>query len=563
MNKLFTFMFCGVALAGSVLAENSIGDYSTLLLGVLNETEGEVTINGLRLDAPGLSSSKRELSTRSESSNEVIVDVEGTTRYMVKNSRGYYVRTDGTVTGYEGTFATPVVYGPENEVYIINPITTLVTDTYVRGTIEGDKIEVPLPQTIVWENVGAVNNPIWEGFELRIMKAAQVAGPNGEEMMTFVIDEDKNSVYYTIGKDGSLTMENLGPDRILGVSRTPGGEWMGFGDVSQSFTPYPKEIMSVPEGVRLEDYSFITPTGGRILKVGFDDSAAYFVDLVPYIPGGVVKADMKDGLASIAQDQFFGIYDNYFIITKCGKFERKGSKRIVLTEGSYDMTFDSDTKEFRAVDPDLLLIFNASELEVNSFYYFQNLSMKYQASMEGTPTPPTGLQFIDEKYSDQTFQFSISNVGTNGNVLDFENMYYSIYLDGEILEFTSEDGGYPGIPEDEIWDEIPCSFVNGNDIMGNGQTYRVVIYPEGITTIGVQLVYYYGKERTESDIMTLNLETGKVTSSGVNEIMSGNPASTTYFDLSGRKVEHPSGGIFVKRVIYENGSVSVSKIICK
>lgn len=562
MNKQLTLMLCGLFLSGAALAENRIGDDRPFLPHAVNVTEREVTVNGLRLDAPGLPSSKTELSTISESSNEVIVEAEGTTRYMVKNSSGYFVK-NGSVTGYEGEFATTVVYGSENDVYIINPLTTLITDTYVRGTIEGNKIEVALPQTLIWENLGTANDPMWEGFELRVMKLEKVTGANGEEMLTYVVDEDKNSVYYTIDEDGGLTMENLGQVGMLGVVRKPGGEWIGYGDVSQSFTPYPRELVTLPEGIQLEDYSFVTATGGRIVKVGFDKDAAYFVDLVPYIPNGVIKADFKDGVASIVQDQFFGIYDNYFIITKCGNFERKGSKRIVLTEGSYDMTFDSETKEFRAVDPERLLIFNASEWEVNSFYYFQNLSIKYQDSMEGIPTPPTGLEFMDDKYSDQTFQFSISNVGANGNVLDFENLYYSIYLDDEILEFTSEDGCYPGIPEDEIWDEIPCSFINGDDIMGNGQTYRVIIYPEGITTVGVQLVYYCGKERTQSEIMTLNLETGKVTSSGVNEIIAGNPVSTTYFDLSGRKVAHPSGGIFVKRVIDEDGKVSVSKIICK
>lgn len=564
MNKFFTLILSSLLFAGSAHAGSLITESIRQTGNIAVETGEAVTINGLRLKTKSHSTNVKKAPAGTSVMTDVITEVKGRTQYMTKTPRGYVLRNE-MILEYGGSFATDIVYGDNNDVYFLNPMSMVRTDTYVRGTIEGDRIVVELPQTVLKENLGTDAQPVWEGFNLSAMKLAVVKGPDGNETLTYVIDEDVTSVYYTIDDDGTLTLGGLGRDGLLGLSYCSDGEWTGDGDLSQEFVPYNRELVTLPEGIKLENYALVIGQNGFMIKAGFTDDAVYLVGLLPYIPDGVVKADIKDGIASISQHQLVGLYDTYFITTRCGVFERKGSKKIVFTDGPYEMTFDDKTKEFSAVDPDKIFIFNAAENTVKDFVYFMNLAFRYQDSMSGTPSNPTELKYREDDYfynGFYTFQFNVPNVATNGNVIDLDNMYYSIFIDGEIMEFSTEEGYYPGIPDDEIWDELPCTFSNGFDINGNGTTYSIGLYPEGITTIGVQIYYYNGKERTESAIMTLNLENGKVTND-VDTIHSNNIVSTTYYDLQGCRVENPAGGIFIRHDTLDNGDVIVSKTIRK
>ena len=112
---------------------------------------------------------------------------------------------------------------------------------------------------------------------------------------------------------------------------------------------------------------------------------------------------------------------------------------------------------------------------------------------------------------------------------------------------------------------MPYKFSNDIDISKwSDNIFDVGIYVDGLTTVGVQAVYFYENVLTASDIVTYNVETGETTvtpgNSFVGKVGDKEVVSTEYYDLNGVRVNNPGKDIYVKRTVYKDGSSDFRKI---
>lgn len=105
--------------------------------------------------------------------------------------------------------------------------------------------------------------------------------------------------------------------------------------------------------------------------------------------------------------------------------------------------------------------------------------------------------------------------------------------------------------------DVPAAFTDSYDFVSKGLV-RTVYYYSDLMTIGVQVVYKYNGTTMKSDVTTLNLK--EVTSiEGTHG--SKRVVSTAYFDLSGRQVRPDAHGLLIRRQLFDDNSISTTKVL--
>lgn len=464
----------------------------------------------------------------------------------------------------ESQMPTNVVFGENNEVYILNLLSrefTMVYGSYLKGEIVGNEIRVPVPQSIRTYGDGT-----W-GENIGVMQKM----PDGE-----YYPSDLEYIPYTYNATTGEIKSNLpGEDGeyIIAMMYSFNSAWNQVGDYTQDFVPYSQSYVEMPENLPTEVYYVNDNYYGYPVYIGIQGNDMYIKGLFLDTPEGVVKATIDGNMVKIAQNQLVTCLLGYFIWTKVLVADPILQYVLAAPEVTYDFIFDPQKKTLTAADPNAIFSFNGKTNAVFYFGIYQNLSIKVQDSLAGTPSNPYWIYLQGEDYREQygiyAFNFSLSNLSVEGNVIDVTKLYYSIYIDGDILEFEQiEDLNnvrYPGVQG--VVTEMPLTFTNDYDIKFTSITSRSVgIYPDGISTIGIQAIYNYEGVTTKSDLLTLDVETGEISGDTGVETIEINPAevkAVEFYTLDGRKVSEPGKGIFIKRYILDNGSAVTRKIFIR
>lgn len=500
----------------------------------------------------------------------VIYYVEGEEKWYNKQSAGFYVQTGGSMDYYEESgVAAAIVYGDNNEVYFRCILTKLNINSYVKGKLEDDKIIVELPQTVYYyTNYGY-------GLELNVLKHVEYPNAQDGKLEDYVINEDYSSVIFNIAEDGTISLEDLGEDGLLGLTKSTDDDWQVWGDFYQIYTPADEMFVTLPEDLPLTDFILNANGIGHEIKVGIDGNDIYFVNFFDYWEDCVIKGKLDGDKVYLYQEEYEGIYNGRFIQTRCMTEPSPGIWHWADPDVVYEFDYDAETQTFTCVDPDLYYVLSIwPENPYSLLSIAKNIKISLPAPKEGIPSNPFNLSWSDmflDYYNFYSFIFSLRPESVDGNVLDPDCLYYRIFLDDELLEFIYDPdegdfGAYRGLYE--LTTEIPYNFSNGIDIycMYAASVEREVgIYTEGVSTMGVQAVYIYNDVTTESAIVTLDVETGEVTigeeTTNVTIISSDDIVNVEYYSIDGKTMQNPGKGIFIKKVTLKNGDILTQKII--
>lgn len=536
--------------------------------------------------------------TRAESTfrTEVITEVPGAPQIYAKECGGTTVNWLYGVMIYENTYPAEIVWDGDN-VYFANIIRNApyYGTTYVKGEKSGNKISVPVPQTVMWYDDEQY------GYNLVLLKLNPKASSDGN---TYIYDDKITSFDYLINEDGSIEMalpggfdgENL-PEYVLGLIFTDidpdyDNTWFGFCDIYQTYVPFTETTLEMPENIEASNYTLAIDEFGYPVSVAFQGETVFFKGMGQDMPEGVIQGTISGQdpftgyqIIDIPQNQYVGIYnDETFVYTKSvyinPKFDPDDPDSIYLLlapdSQPFQLYYNAEAQIFVPANTSYYLCFNSGKDRVSFINLLDNFEMFRQDDYYGVPANPHSLAFDDtiaDLYGYFAFYFNIPAISTQGTLLDTDDLYYSIFIDDVPLEFVEEEivalNDYESLVYwnvAEATDRLPVSFDNMWDITKYSETsYKIGIYMEGITTIGVQSYYTYGNKLTESDLVTLNLETGEETSiTGVKGIQTGAEIiNTEYFNLNGRKVMNPSNGIFIKKITLSDGKSLVKKIALK
>lgn len=520
----------------------------------------------------GHKASMRKAPARLNSEEDVIIAPEGTKQDVTINGSGYYLYWGILLASYANQDSpSNVVYGENNEVYICDILPNTGLGTYTKGTVNGDEVTIDLPQTLYYDS------DYEQGYTLTMFTYEEwqevdengelVFDENGEAVMqaTYVEDENPGSITFNIDADGKWTTSALdgSGDKLLGLALYSEEEtgWMGYGAFDLSITPFDGKLVEVPEDIEVSEnfWSFIAGDYGWTVSFAQGYDEIYFQGISSQFPEAWLMATVEYGdteaIVSFPQNQYVGIYaDSYYIYTKYATYDGE-VYTLMPDDYQYELVWDYEENTLKAKDRDVYFIFNAAQDRVYYLEMFQNLSFLHQESFEGTPAAPNNLSFnyTMDDYGYDGFYFTVPSISTDGELLLTDNLYYVVYVDGE--EWTCDADEYL---IDESLTEIPWNFSAYYIYNYGGADREVDFFVEGISSVGVQSIYYYNGEETRSEIVTLSLDPSAVKAVDSDKEV----AKVVYFDLAGRAVANPTNGLYIKRTTYTDGTtVSAKKFV--
>lgn len=447
------------------------------------------------------------------------------------------------------------------DVYIYNPIAGANTRSYLKGTMEGDKITVRLPQILSFEDYG---DDMYSKFYAVILKHESGDPENEEDPGTFEIYEDSQTLQYTkYGDDFDIDLPDDG-SLLLGMvysDFTGGSGWGGCGDYKVTYQPFLGELVEVPAGLSTEKWAFTDDFGnGKLVDIGFYGTDVYMKGFSSFFPDSWIKGSVIDNTVSFPSGQYTGIdemlsiYD--FFMSSKGSLERNpetGEETASLTlTSSCDFLYDKETKRMTTTAIPLI---NAS---LDYVYYLEAFPcpvIRYQpADINQTPSNPsiTGFEPYNEDYGQGTVTCNISNLNVDGYILDENNLFFRIYINGEPVTFSPDK--YFGLEEEMTL--IPATF-DTFDFYKNGPEHTITLFQKDIETIGVQSVYRLDGKDHESEICTL--DNTSVESIAQNTSI----ARTELYTLQGIPVHESYKGLAIRVTHFSNGTVKHAKVVIK
>lgn len=546
-----------------------------------HEIKGDFVYNGrtFHLGKPGNEAAK--IKTRGVESTPVIENAPGKKQNYCKDVIGY-----GLGMPIQAYAVASSINWDGNDAYFLDIITAAPMGTYVKGVLSGNQVRVPMNQTVLeFED---------EEYDLNfgLLKPVFTVDPNNptDVYVWFEYSDDYDSIDFSINENGTMELisppakyTNDGPtagdygfpDYVIGYYYSDDLVWGGYCDVFQIYDEFNFEKTELPEGIEMTTMTYINRAGmGVIVNVGETADAVYMEGLSAYVPDGIVKGDfINDGTQiSVAPNQYVGLEANlYYIITSTGAMKGNEIEWIQDEPAIFDVLRDPATGKIltiSAVDSKNFLTFSDDPFYFYPFDIFKGIVLSRQESFAGIPATPKDAyygNYASMMGSNFVF-FRLSSFAKNGDIIDINNLYYSVFLNGEPLEFEEQTGlnlldkdvvMYSGIKEPTYL--VPYTFANDIDLYEDmGGTFVVGLYAEGIETVGVQAVYICDGVTTTGGLVTINTATGEQTitpgsDAKVESIQIDEVVGVDYYDLNGRQMNNPQKGLYVKKYTMKDG----------
>lgn len=486
---------------------------------------------------------------------------------------------------YEDEFPATVIWGNDNKVYFRNILSTFPYETYAEGVYSDGVITVPTGQMVAEE----------EGADYAYNLGVFRTVPDGDDAVYFELDEDIESITFTVDADGTITLELPcdpfdgvnPPEYVMGFYFSDNYDFSGYCDFSQVYTKLDLELVTIPEDAEIMQYAYVDEFSyASIVEVAEYEGYLYIRGLNSMLPEATIKAKIEGDKAIVAQNEYLGVYfDMYYIFTKVlldnPDYDEEDDESMPFifapsSEG-FVLKLDRDGRRIYADTEGVYLSYHCdAEDFLNSLGLYGIFELKYQESFAGVPANPVDLEYHEEWVDMQgwnDFFFTISNFSKDGTLLDVEKLYYRVFVDGEPVVFYQHVGEnllgdeavlYPDVPvKVEL---LPFLFNNNEDIFKFSlNAFDVGIYKFVEETIGVQSVYYFNDVFTCSDIVTLNLETGEITATPDTGVKTpeaeGEIVAITYYTVDGRPLSGPLKGICIRVDTYSNGLQTAKKVI--
>ncbi|MDE6380661.1 MAG: T9SS type A sorting domain-containing protein [Muribaculaceae bacterium] len=479
---------------------------------------------------------------RISSDDEVIYEApEGETVSYSTSGTAYIA-----IMGYVGTmpvenFVTDIVYCEDGVVYWKNSITAILANTYIKGKDEGDRLVFELPQALL-------SNPQEPDEQGNPTLAYVQRMTYNEEDQFYYVNEENQTVTLIKNEDGSLSGDVDGND-ILGMT-TPDGRWYGYGNYNIVLAPDKGlEVVTPPEGLKTEEWMFISNYVGRKVELGFDGNDLYLhnpvrpsTDDPGLLPDYWIKGSIENGEITIPT-QYIGSSDFMLVSIYFTPLNYDGDETVEKFDEAV-LTYDAEAK-IMVSDVGFGLMAGPGYL----FGYSDAPTIRWQPEDLAINLPNPVI--LDAFNFDTTINygvcaFELAPVNDEGYTLDANYIFCRLYVDGEPYTFDADD--YMKLEDSMEW--VPFLYDDGWDFHQDGDYHRFDIYFDGAETMGVQAKYDDGKNLFYTDIVTVSLEGDAVETIDANiegDII--NAEESVIYSINGTKSDKQSlaPGIYIVR----------------
>jgi len=478
--------------------------------------------------------------------NDVITDPNGTAVIYNRSSYSIAPIGDQPMETEDYGFAGVIVTSDNGEVFLKNPFSMFLTDSYIKGTLCEGQITIQLPQhvmTLVDEELGT--------FELYA------------RMLT--LDEETGDIVEA--PEQTLTLSNYDglwiceDEYILGLTFDD-GMWCGFGEMALCYAPIEDEVAKVPENAKFEQWAMTYDGIGHFVDIATDGNQCYVKNMLPTVKGELapVTGTISNTGIDVTSGQYLGVNEDISYLTYLygGKMKHyfdpdynMEMEQFIQGEGMH-FTLREDGS-YTTENTAYLTPFTDLENEyIWSMAYYEKPVLRKNDIKTFQPANPSVVAY--NYYPSYRFGYAelfIPMLNVDGMLLDSSKLYYNFYMDGQLVTFTPDE--YMLLQEDIT--DVPYSFVDAPDDQGdikvNGARHTIMVFYDGIETVGVQTLY----KADNGDVYKSDIVTSATTGILQPNAAAGEIASESFTDLAGRKVLNPGKGLYIRTVRYTDGSV--------
>ena len=495
-------------------------------------------------------------------SNAPITEVDGVPAFYDRVAYGWYIYAGGANLQYGRIPGSSQIVTTDNgKAYIYNPLTADAHDSYIECTVDGNKMTAQFPQVLAILDDGVEQFPLYIG---KMQKQDNEDGtsftyvPVSEgDTYSWIVDDDKvtlDAPEVPLDEFGKIVGDY--PEYILGtyyfVEGDPVGVWNAVGDWAQTYTKIEtKEITTLPEGLTTEKWQLSTKEYKRMINVAIDGDKIYLLNLSQYSSkGACVVGTIADGKASFPTNQYLGMYKGkntpiWFIsafaeyeIIDWGDYTREYLSKFNRT-AALEFTYDAEAKLLTS-EKNACYIINASTGETNYYEYQVDPQIEFlsEAGMDAAPQNPTFVACNDEgEPTGFEFRWDIPAVNVNNVKLNTENMFFRVYVNGELYTFYPDT--YPSLTQ-EIFN-VPYDYNDNRDFVVKGTQHSIYFHAAGIENVGIVSCFKGSNGNVyKSDVVNSDPEWG-----GISDIATDDNGKAAYYDLQGRPLSEPAQGISI------------------
>lgn len=474
--------------------------------------------------------------------------------------------------GYEAQLPFDGIWGkiveaPDNKtIYINNPIGAYYSDAWIKGErTTGDTIEVKLPQQFVHEEYDGMSTDAWL-YKLVPVKVEQ----DGETYTTFKPDSTSQTVKYVWRNDSIVLVNTTQDSKLLGMC-TEAGEWYGYGDYIQQYTVFDQQPVAPKDETKATQMSITYYDSGqmygRVKKAVREGNDIYIAGLNENIPSGWAKGTISGNKATFSGHQYMGLdtvtasYAFFEPVSHSMVWDSEIGDSIESLTLADAITFAYDADK-GTLSTDSTFVANQGYKMFNQVFTYDGATIEPWTEKAATPlaVDASTMSYMpfSEEYGYGLLAFAPSEFDADGYILDANKLYYSIYLDDDVLTIDPDD--YTLFPYETT--EIPFTYSDMLDFVNYAGMWQVYTFVTGIDRIGVQMIYKGGGEVRKSAITYISA-TDEDPSAVSNVAQTGKVAGVTYTDLSGRRVSRPGKGLFIQTTRLADGTITTSKRLFK
>lgn len=474
--------------------------------------------------------------------------------------------------GYEAQLPFDGIWGkiveaPDNKtIYINNPIGAYYSDAWIKGErTTGDTIEVKLPQQFVHEEYDGMSTDAWL-YKLVPVKVEQ----DGETYTTFKPDSTSQTVKYVWRNDSIVLVNSTQDSKLLGMC-TETGDWYGYGDYIQQYTVFDQQPVAPKDESKATQMSITYYDSGqmygRVKKAVREGNDIYIAGLNENIPSGWAKGTISGNKATFSGHQYMGLdtvtasYAFFEPVSHSMVWDSEIGDSIENLTLADAITFDYDADK-GTLSTDSTFVANQGYKMFNQVFTYDGATIEPWTEKAATPlaVDASTMSYMpySEEYGYGLLAFAPSEFDADGYILDANKLYYSIYLDDDVLTIDPDE--YKLFPYETT--EIPFTYSDMLDFVNYAGMWQVYTFVTGIDRIGVQMIYKGGGEVRKSAITYISA-TDEDPSAVSNVAQTGKVAGVTYTDLSGRRVSRPGKGLFIQTTRLADGTITTSKRLFK
>lgn len=291
---------------------------------------------------------------------------EGEHKYYLRDGYAYYYNQGVYLTNQTGD--VEIVECEDGTVYVKNLVSEYKTGAWVKGTIEGNTLTIPVDQPVSYSSTYMTTLSIYWG----------IYTPG----VGFDKDLSKENITFTIDGD-VIKMEGTDDYNFVGVFWDDDDSFTGYGDYNTVWTldteynPSLYELVTLPAGVETENWYLIgyTYSSGAYNmykarpEVAFDGDDVYVKGIFTDFPESWVKGTIDGNTVTFKNLQYLGAYSSYDI----------WATGVEVVDGEYltadfTMTYYPEEKVLEADD---VIFANADMYEI--YYLTQIVSLYISA----------------------------------------------------------------------------------------------------------------------------------------------------------------------------------------